>query len=90
MKHDLVEQNKKMKIIGLSRSSSTSPSKVVKEMHKLCRELGKWKAKAVGSKAKAANSNKSKRCMWIHKDNGRGLWKRMRGSKMPFTKNGKG
>ena len=54
MKHDWVEQNKKMKIISLSGSSSKYPSQVAKEMHKLCRELGKLKAKAVGSKAKAA------------------------------------
>ena len=50
-----------MKIIGLFRSSNESPSQVVKEMHKLYRELGKWKAKAVGSKAKVATFEQEER-----------------------------
>ena len=41
MKHDWVEQNKKMKIISLFESSSKSPCQVTEEMHKLHRKLGK-------------------------------------------------
>ena len=72
MKHDWVKQNKKMKIIGLSESSSKSPSQVAKEMHKLRRELGKWKAKAMGSKAKVAAFEQEQK---VHADTQR-QWKR--------------